>query len=115
MESHLMDMDELMEIMDNDKELVRECFDDFIVDSPEMLRKIKMAIDMKDREHLEKTAHAIKGSLRYLAAHNAADIAFKLEKMGAQAHSDVETAEDVYQSLANECKKLRNFMENYDV
>ncbi len=95
--SDLVDLDELMEIMDNDTELIKECFDDFISDSPEMLQKIKDAIDGNDAENLGKSAHALKGSLKYLAANTAADIAYQLEAMGSKG--DTKLAEEPYHKL----------------
>lgn len=110
--SQIIDMEELMEIMDDDKELIKECFDDFTVDSPEMLEKIRSAIVENNAENLGKAAHAIKGSLKYLAAQAAAGIAYQLEKMGV--NNNLEKAMESYESLLEECDKLKKFMSDYE-
>lgn len=111
MDNRLIDLDELMEIMDHDQVLVKECFNDFINDSGIMLKKIKDAIGQENRELLEKTAHALKGSLRYLAANPASDMAFTLEKIGMNGHMG--EACDAYEALAEECRKLIEWMQQY--
>ena len=107
----LVDTDELIEIMDGDRELLRECFDDFINDSPGMLADIKNSIDAGDAAELGKTAHRFKGTLKYLAAIPTADIAYKLETMGKEG--DLRHAHDIFNNLIEECKKLKDFMIQY--
>ena len=109
--TNLIDMDELAEIMDHDDELVRECFADFIQDSDAMLEKINQAIISQDAEQLLRAAHAIKGTLRYLAAHQTAEIALQLEKMGEAAQID--QAAEPFRSLHEECTQIRSFMREY--
>lgn len=104
-------MEELFEIMDDDKELVKECFDEFVQSAPEMLRKIKRAIESEDAEGLQSYAHKIKGSLRYLAAERAADLAYDLEKMGNEGHP--EKAGDRFRDLEIEFEKLRTIMTSF--
>lgn len=104
-------MKELLEIMDNDDELLRECFDDFIEDCDGMLSLIKAAIKEADPESLEKTAHAFKGSLKYLAAVHAAEFALQLEEMGR--NGDINNADNVLILLNEECRRVINFMKNY--
>lgn len=110
-ERNLIDMDELAEIMDHDDDLVKECFEDFLEGSEAMLEKINQAIVAQDAVRLFKTAHAIKGTLRYLAAHQTAAIAFQLEKMGEDAQID--TAAEVFRTLQEECAAIRTFMKAY--
>lgn len=105
---------DLLEIMDNDDELLRECMDDFLNDFPEMLSQIRSAVDSCNWEDLEVTAHALKGSLRYLAAVTAADFAFKLENIGKSGGK--ESADAIgkhFADLENECEQIRLFIQNY--
>ncbi len=111
--SNVIDMDEIMEIMDDDKELIKECFTDFIEEYPTMLSKIKNAIDSGDASELNATAHKIKGSLKYLAANPAADVAYKLESMGKEGNLD--NAENELESLTNACDTLKGFMSKFEV
>ena len=103
------DMNELMEIMDGDEELLNECLEDFVDDSPEMLGNIKDAIDARDPSGLDGSAHAFKGTLKYLAAGEAADIAFQLERMGKDGTLD--GADETYRALVDACEKLKRFVE----
>ena len=104
------DMDELMEIMGEDDELLKECLDDFIDDYPEALEGIKKAIDAGDPSALEGSAHALKGTLKYLAAGEAADIAFQLERMGKEENLD--GVDETYRLLVEACEKLKGFIGN---
>ena len=103
-------MEELLEIMGGDEELLNECLDDFVGDYPEMLGNIKDAIDAQDPSGLGGSAHAFKGTLKYIAAGKASDIAFQLERMGKDGNLD--GAEDTYLLLAQECERLKVFIEN---
>ncbi len=107
----LIDIDELNEIMDNDNELIKDCFNDFITDYPQILKSIKEALDQKDAPALEKKAHALKGSLKYLAANDVADIAYKLENMGR--NSEFEGSVELFSQLNNYCNELKTIMENF--
>ncbi len=111
MNQKLIDIDELNEIMDSDNELIKDCFNDFITDYPEILKSIKDALDQKDASTLEKKAHALKGSLKYLAANDVADIAYKLENMGR--NSEFEGSVELFSQLVKYCEELKTIMENF--
>lgn len=111
MNNSLIDLNELMEIMDHDKELIKECFNDFINDATPMLKKIKEAIDNGNSEVIQKTAHALKGSLRYLAAKHTSNTAFALEKIGL--NGNLVEANATFDSLADECQQLIEWMKQY--
>ncbi len=105
------DMKELMEVMDDDTELLQECFDDFLEEADEMLAQIKGSIDNGDSEALDESAHKLKGTLKYLAAEPASDAAYELEKMGKE--DDMASAASVFQTLVDECGKLKEYMKKY--
>ena len=105
------DMDELREIMDNDDELAKECFDDFIKIYPSMLVNIKSAIDVKDPDSLDRTAHKFKGTLKYVAAFHAAEKAYELEVMGKQ--KDFEKVTGAFNTLVEECERAKEYMIQY--
>ncbi|MFA6012413.1 MAG: Hpt domain-containing protein [Desulfobacteraceae bacterium] len=107
-------LSDLLEIMDNDDELLRECMDDFLNDFSEMLNQIRSAVDSCNWEDLEVTAHAMKGSLRYLAAGAAADFALKLENIGKSGGTvGAEGINEHFTDLENECEQMRLFIRNY--
>ena len=107
----VIDVKEILEIMDNDIELIKECFDDFMDEYPEMLTNIRNSILSGDTEKVDALAHKLKGSLRYLAASDTADIASKLEYKGKKGN--LEGAEALLEELAESCEKLKAFMTSY--
>lgn len=104
-------IEELKEIMDDDMELIQECFSEFIKDWPLMYVQIKGAVLEKDAQTLNESAHKLKGTLRYLAADPAADAAYALESAGKE--NDMETLEDKLSDLKNECQKLVSYIKNF--
>lgn len=105
------DLDELLEIMDHDDELLKECLADFVNDYQEMLNQIRSAIQSNNGDDLEISAHAMKGSLRYLAAFTAAGFALQLETMGKSGGTD--GVFDHFANLENECERIRSFIDRY--
>jgi HPt (histidine-containing phosphotransfer) domain-containing protein len=109
--NELIDMEEILEIMDNDTELIQECFQDFMNEYPQMLTNIQNAILSGDTKGLDSHAHKLKGSLRYLAASTTADIASKLEYKGKKG--ELEGTESLLETLSEYCEKLKAFMNSY--
>ncbi len=79
---NIIDIDELKEIMDNDMELIQECFDEFCEEWSEAFGDVARAVNEKDASRLDETAHKLKGTLRYLAADQAQQAAYELEAAG---------------------------------
>ncbi len=103
----------LNEIMDNDDELIRECFADYKSDYVNSLGLIKQSIDENNPLNLQKSSHAFKGSLKYLAADIAAKYALELEKMGANGSIDKDKALMFYEKLEEACKDLESYIDKY--
>jgi two-component system sensor histidine kinase/response regulator len=106
------DMEEALEIMDGDEELLKEIFDDFINDYPEIIAKIKETIEVGDAENLNSFAHQLKGMLKNVAATRVADIAFELETMGKE--QDLSKVADIFDRLEEACQVVKNFMDEYE-
>ncbi len=105
------DFDEVMEVMDDDEELLKECFDDFLANFPKALKEIRASVDTRDATTLDESAHKLKGALRYLAANQAADVANKLEVMGKE--NKFADAETTFQALESECERVKAFINQY--
>ena len=105
------DMTELMEIIDGDKELLIECFDEFLSNMPQTLVEIQSTIEQENASNLDDAAHRLKGSLKYMAAGHAADVAYQLEIMGKEQNLGL--ADDTFKTLCDECEKVKEFMEQY--
>lgn len=108
----IINMKELKEIMDEDMELIHECFSDFIHDWPGLYVEIKGSILKKDAEDLNTAAHKLKGILKYLAAPKAAEAANALESAGKD--NDLNGIENKLETLKNECQKLIGFINDFN-
>lgn len=107
----VVNLQELKEIMDNDMELIEDCFAEFIKDWPELHNEIKNAISGKNAQVLNEAAHKLKGTLRYLAADPAAEAAFALEAAGRENDwSDIGT---MLEELENRCQQLVEYINNF--
>ncbi len=84
----IINLDELKEIMDNDMELIQECFAEFRNEWPESFGNIAKAVDSKDAVMLDEAAHKLKGTLRYLAADMAQKAAYEIELAGKENKLD---------------------------
>jgi HPt (histidine-containing phosphotransfer) domain-containing protein len=92
-------------------ELIQECFTDFVKDWPVLYVQIKGAVLEKNSKTLEETAHKLKGTLRYLAAEDAAQAAYTLESAGKENQmDDIETK---LEALKDECQKVIKYIQNF--
>ena len=105
-------VEELLEIMDNNDELMRKCFDEFFENSARLLGNIKKAIDAQNPKDLQKTAHKFKGMLAYLAADKGGDFALQLELLGK--NNQIEGAENIFDDLSHECKRISDFIRGFN-
>ncbi|WDP85749.1 MAG: Hpt domain-containing protein [Desulfobacter sp.] len=105
----VVNIDELNEIMGNDAELIQECFADFLVEYPGMIKAIKTAIETEQFVEIDNNAHKIKGSLKYLAADAAANAAYTIEKAGQS--QDLEGIDEKLAMLEAECQKVILFID----
>jgi len=108
----VVNIEELKEIMDGDMELIRDCFADFVQDFPNDFDEIKSAVIEKDGPKLDRSAHKLKGTLRYLAAGAAADAAYSIESSGKT--NDLKGIEGKLETLSHECRKLLDFINNFN-
>ena len=76
-----------------------------------MLQDIRDAIAADRPDELNRTAHRFKGSLIYLAAKPAADLAGRLEAMAKTG--DIQQAKKAYTALAHECNNVKSFIAQY--
>jgi PAS domain S-box-containing protein len=75
----------LLSNLDSDRDLLRQLIDRFAADSPEQLRRIRVAIADRDGEALRLAAHSIKGSLGNFTAARAGELAQQLEDAGKRS------------------------------
>lgn len=107
----VVDMDELKEIMDNDIELIQDCFADFLSDWPGLLGEIQNAVAQKNYEQMNASAHKLKGTLKYLAAEPAATAATAIESAGK--NHDMDNLDAKLLNLENECGQVIDFIKSF--
>ncbi len=106
------DIDELKEIMDDDLELIQDCFSDFLDDWPSVFADIKEAADAKDAVGLNESSHKLKGTLKYLAAEAAADAAYELELAGKD--NNMKGLSEKVAKLGNELDNMIDFIKDFN-
>ena len=102
------DMNELMEIMDGNESLIRDCFKDFLQTMPQYLEEIRAAVVSGNAVMLDESAHKFKGALKYLAAKDAAATAFQIELMGKK--NNLAHARETFETLLRESEKVKTFI-----
>ncbi len=107
----VVDIEELKEIMDNDMELIQDCFADFLAECPGLLDEIQEAITQKDPDKMNESAHKLKGTLKYLAAEPAANAAMAIESAGR--NHDLDNLDEKLLALKNECRNLVDFIKSF--
>ncbi|RLB87688.1 MAG: hypothetical protein DRH26_15115 [Deltaproteobacteria bacterium] len=109
--SQVIDMDEIKEIMDNDMELIQDCFAEFLSDLPGILEDIQDAIVKKNFEQMNESAHKLKGTLKYLAAESAATAAMAIELAGR--NQDMDKVNEKFLTLEKECQNIVAFIKGF--
>jgi len=109
--SLVIDMNEIKEIMDNDMELIQDCFADFLSDLPGILGDIQDAIVQKNPERINESAHKLKGTLKYLAAEPAANAAMVIELAGR--NHDLDNLTKKFSTLEKECQNIVTFIKGF--
>ncbi|WP_320043364.1 response regulator [uncultured Desulfobacter sp.] len=101
-----LDVQELKRIMGGEKSLLDQCLQAFEADYPQIVSKMTVCIEQNEYDGLKEDAHRLKGMLKYLAAHNAANLAEKLELLGDAGN--VTSADLIVQvrALDDECLKI---------
>lgn len=107
----IINLEEIKEIMDNDMELIQECFADFLIEYPDLIGGIKAAIANKAADDIDNAAHKLKGTLRYLAAEPAASAAQTIETAGHQ--HDLDNLDEKLSILEAECQKVIIFIDEF--
>jgi HPt (histidine-containing phosphotransfer) domain-containing protein len=99
----IMDLTELLERVENDRELIRELLLIFKEEFPIHLLALRDAVDSMDGKKVAVEAHNLWGMLSNLAASSAADAAARLEQLGRnQEVSEFQAACTSFENLSKE-------------
>jgi PAS domain S-box-containing protein len=94
-----------LERVAGDLELLKELIDLFHENCPKLLAEIRAAAARKDGPALQRSAHALKGSVGTFGARAAFETARQLEALGQQG--DLGRAEEMYTRMEREIERLR--------
>ena len=109
----IIDLDKLIQTMHGDKNLVKECFDDFSQNHSAMLNDIRTGIDTSDASKVKDTLLTFTDSVKHLSSKMIMDAAFSLGRaFAAKNETHVETE---FTRLYQSCEKLQNFIVTYSV
>jgi signal transduction histidine kinase/DNA-binding response OmpR family regulator len=105
------DKEEALKLNGDDDEFLRELAEIFINDFSDYLSNIKKAIDDRNNEALEESAHKLKGVVVCFGENASADTAFKLEMMGAE--NRMNGVQKIYDTLAKDVEDLVHALSEY--
>lgn len=104
MSSSILNITDLMQRVDDDRELMTELFFIFKTVFPGHLERLGAAIAHNETKQVESESHALKGMLLNLSAPRAAAAASSLEQLGRSRQSD--GVEQVFAELQSEIAAL---------
>jgi HPt (histidine-containing phosphotransfer) domain-containing protein len=77
----------MLQTVAGDRDLLREVAEAFLEEAPRLLDELRTAVAADDAEGLQRAAHTLKSSLRYLGAAELFEQAFLLETCGREGRA----------------------------
>ena len=105
------DKDEALKMFEDDVEFLKELVEIFINDASEHMSEIEEAVNCRNSEALEKSAHKLKGAAANFGNNGTTDTAFKLEIMGKA--NNLDGVEAVCNTLVKDVESLVNAMREF--
>jgi len=109
----IIDLDELIQTMNGDKNLVKECFDDYFQNHGPMLNDIRRAIDQSHEAKVKESLLTFRDSVKHLSCKMIMDAAFSLDRAFSAKKETL--VEKEFIRLYESCEKLKNFIVTYSV
>ncbi|MCP3945169.1 MAG: response regulator [Desulfobacteraceae bacterium] len=100
----IIDLEELKAIMTGNRSLLTKCLHTFSSTYKPVVDKINRCIQENDYAGLKKNAHRLKGTLKYLAAHQAVKMTQQLEQMGLS--KNMVGGNKIIDALNKECENI---------
>ena len=97
MNSNVLDLEEFMERVQNDKELLLELLDIYTADYTEKRKNLETALRENDMEQIVSIAHSLKGASGNISAKELRQLFLELEESGKT--SGVSGADEILQAL----------------
>jgi two-component system sensor histidine kinase/response regulator len=95
---------EALDRIGGDEELLRDLCQIFLEESPNLLQKLRQALEAGDSDGVMRAAHSLKGEAGYLGARGTSQAARQLEEMGQK--KDLSRAGDTLAVLEREVASL---------
>jgi HPt (histidine-containing phosphotransfer) domain-containing protein len=112
MESNkIFDRDELLKKFDGDEGFLAELIEVFINDVPEQLSGIQKAVDSRNSNDIERSAHKLKGAITNFEEKAAFEAALQLELMGMESRLD--GVKEAHDTLVKEIECLLNALKEF--
>lgn len=110
-ETELINWKEALAGVDGDRELLKAVIDAFAQEAPALLDSVQTVLESGDSKTLHRTGHTIKGSLLSLGAPGPAELAKKLELIGAAGSTEGAAAimEELSQQMEGLLEELQSF------
>jgi two-component system, sensor histidine kinase and response regulator len=105
------DKDRIMASVDGDMELLKEVVSLFLEEYPKTMKEIRDAIVGKNPQRLNRSAHALKGSVGNFGASTAYEAALRLEIMGKDV--ELSGARGIFNYLEGEMERLKTALEDF--
>ncbi|MFO0821053.1 MAG: Hpt domain-containing protein [Pirellulales bacterium] len=102
-----------LDVVAGDRLLLVEVVDAFLQEAPQQMNAVEESIRQRDAVTLRRSAHTLKGSLRYFGAQTAFDIALALEMAGMAEQFDgaTERAAALRNLLQRVLRELADFLQ----
>jgi HPt (histidine-containing phosphotransfer) domain-containing protein len=105
------DKDVALKMFEGEEEFLEELAEIFINDAPEHMSEIEEAVNCRNSEALEKSAHKLKGAVANFGKNVTTDTAFKLETMGRE--NNLDGVEEVSGTLVKDIENLVNALKEF--
>lgn len=104
MADEILDVNEFMERVQDDKELLLELLDIFVSDYQEKEKLMKIAVSGNDHEQIKSIAHSLKGASGNISAKKLRETFMKLEELGK--NNDTSGADELLSTMNQQFEEL---------
>jgi len=104
MSDEILDLNEFLERVQNDKKLLLELLDIFVEDFQQKRKLIDEAVAKSDYEQIKRISHSLKGSSGNISAKSLREILLKFEEMGK--NSNLSGVDEVLVEIDAQFQKL---------
>jgi signal transduction histidine kinase/CheY-like chemotaxis protein len=103
-------LDQLLEVIGGDREALKELVQSFLDEGPDLVNRLRGAVEVNDAEALRRAAHTLKGSATDFGALTLASLCREIEAMGRA--SEVGAAANKVLEAAHEYQKAEIGLKN---